>query len=207
MMQKNKLSILLSKLNTFEKPSLELEQYATPGSIAADIIWNAFMNKDIEHKIIADFACGPGVLGIACLALGAKKVYFVDLSKEALDTAKLNVEYAEKELGTKFDAEFLLSDIADINVKADTVIQNPPFGTKKEHADRTFLVKAFETADVVYSFHKTSTKLFVEAVAKDSRFGITNIYPYDFPIKHAHKFHTKPVVLIQTACWRLQRIS
>src|SRR5690606_24141684 len=43
----------------------------------------------------------------------------------------------------------------------DTVVMNPPFGTKKKGLDMKFLRTAVEMANVVYSLHKTSTREFV----------------------------------------------
>jgi len=206
MMPKNKLSILLSKLKDFEKPSVKLEQYSTPSDIAADVLWNALMNKDIENKVIIDAACGPGILGIGCLVMGAKKVYFIDKSKEALQITKKNILFVEKELNKKFDAEFSCKDIEKIKLKADIVIQNPPFGTKEKHIDRIFLLKAFEFAPIIYSFHKSATKRFIEAIAKDNNFKITHVYEYDFPLKYSQKFHEKPVKLIKVGCWRFEKV-
>ncbi|MBW3012366.1 METTL5 family protein [Candidatus Woesearchaeota archaeon] len=200
MMQKSRLSIQLSKLKSFEKPDVKLEQYSTPGEIAADVLWNANMIDNIENKSVADFACGPGILGIGCLLLGAKKAYFVDKSKEALDIAKQNVpeEFIAK-------CEFIESDINEIELEADIVVQNPPFGTKEKHADKMFLEKAFKTAPVIYSIHKITSKDFIDAVAKDFGYKVTHIFPYNFPIKATMKFHKKPVRMIKAACWRLEK--
>ena len=44
---KKSLEILLSSARGFEKPLPELEQYETPSDIAADLLWNAFMDGNI----------------------------------------------------------------------------------------------------------------------------------------------------------------
>jgi len=206
-MQKSKLSIQLSKLHTFQNPNVELEQYSTPGDIAADILWNAFMNKDIEGKVVADFASGPGIFAIGALLLGAKKVYLVDKSKEANEIARQNIADVERELDTSFEGryEIVEKDVAEAVLKADTVVQNPPFGTKETHADKEFLETAFKTAPVVYSVHKTTSKKFIDAVAKDSGFAVTHYFEYDFPLKATMKFHKKKVQVIKAGCWRLAR--
>ena len=76
MRSKKELAILLSKLKTFDTPKTHLEQYSTDSEIAADILWFAYQNKDIEGKKIADFGCGTGILGIGALNLGANKILF-----------------------------------------------------------------------------------------------------------------------------------
>ena len=85
------------------------------------------------------------------------------------------------------------------------VLENPPFGTKTKHIDKLFLEKAFKVGKVVWSMHKLSTKIFVEAISKDYGFRITDVYKYDFPIKAVFKFHEKPVKAIAVALWRMER--
>ena len=75
-------------------------------------------------------------------------------------------------------------------------------GTKP---DKVFLEKAFSVAPLVYSMHKTSTKQFVEAVARDHGFVITHFTRYDFPIKAAFDFHKKPVMDIDVGLWRMEK--
>src|SRR3989344_6126679 len=67
---------------------------------------------------------------------------------------------------------FINSDVKEFDKKVDTVIQNPPYGTKDKHADREFLVKAFQISNKIYSMHKLSTSSFVEKIAEDYEFKI-----------------------------------
>jgi putative methylase len=204
---KSGLGIVLSELKDFKKHDLMFEQYSTPPEIAADVLWNAYMNGDIDGKIIIDAACGPGYLGIGALLLGAKKVFFVDKSEDAVEILKENIKF----IYDKYDSfimkrsEIILSDIKDFDGKADVVLQNPPFGTKEKHADKLFLEKAFSNAGIAYSFHKTTTKKFVEAIAKDSGFRITHLWRYDFRIKAIHKFHEKKSMMVDVTVFRLAR--
>jgi len=157
--KKSQLAILLSKLAVFENPKPELEQYPLDGNSAATILWAAFQNKDIENKIIADLGCGTGILGLGALLLGAKKVYFIDKSEAAIKKAKQNLHFLEQEISQHLQdkATWLIGDIALFKNKVHTVLQNPPFGTKTEHADKIFLEKALELGKSIYSIHKTST--------------------------------------------------
>ena len=77
-MKKKEIEIILSGLRTFDKQKLSLEQYQTESHIVADLLWHAFMQRDIEGKVVADFGCGNGVFGIGALLLAAEKVFFVD---------------------------------------------------------------------------------------------------------------------------------
>lgn len=200
-MTKSQLAIKLSKLKTFAAPKLQTEQYATDSETAANIIWNAYMLGDIEGKTIADFGCGAGIFGIACLLLGAKKVYFVDIDEAVLTITAANL----KSLNLK-NYELIHGDVNKIELTADVVVQNPPFGTKQKHADRKFLIKAFKTACVIYSVHKTATTEFIWKISKDNNFRITNIVRFELPIKHQHSFHRKRIHRIEVSSFRMQKL-
>ncbi|MFA5887921.1 MAG: METTL5 family protein, partial [Candidatus Nanoarchaeia archaeon] len=152
---------------------------------------------DIEDKSIADFGCGNGILGIGALLLGAKKAMLVDIDNKCINSANDNLKTL------KLKATLLNCDISKVQGRFDTVLQNPPFGTKTEHADKAFLLKAMESADVVYSFHKSSTEKFVNAVAEDNDFHIVNKWLFKFPIKNSFEFHKKKVFYADVGCYRL----
>ena len=200
------LEIILSKLQNFEQPSWELEQYATPSNIAAEWVWSMALKKEVQGKVILDAACGPGTIGIGLLLLGASKVFFVDKDEKVMKICNQN--YAaikrEYEIGP---AVFVVKDIVDFNEVMDIVVQNPPFGTKNKHSDKLFLEKAFSVSPLVYSMHKLSTQIFVEAISRDHGFTITEVGEYDFPIKAAFTFHTKPVRKIEVGLWRMEKIK
>lgn len=203
MKSKTSLAVKLSKLKIFENPSAKEEQYTTDSETAADILWNAFMNNDIKGKVIADFGAGTGILGIGALMLGAKKVFFIEKDKNALEICKENISSVKEFIHGKF--ELLNKDISDFNETVDVVIENPPFGTKIEHADKLFLEKAFKTASIIYSIHKTSTKEFVLAISKDAGFELTRQYNFNMPLKATMKFHSKKMQRIEVICFRLQK--
>ncbi|MDO8656281.1 MAG: METTL5 family protein [Nanoarchaeota archaeon] len=201
--QKN-LEIELSKLKNFENPSLELEQYATPSHIAAEWVWTMAMKKEVAGKTILDAACGPGILGIGLLLMGAKKVYFVDKDEKAMQLCISNYNQVKEEYEIG-EAAFIVHDISLFDGDVDIVVQNPPFGTKEEHADKRFLEKAFSVAPIVYSMHKWSTQKFVDAIARDYKFVITDTWRFEFPIKAAFSFHQKPKVMIDVGLWRIEK--
>lgn len=205
MLTKSGLAIFLSRLKTFEKPKLQPEQYQTDSEAAAEILWFAAMKGDIKDKTIADLGAGNGILGIGALALGAGKVWMVENDGDVMPIINDNTMLAKDELEIKGKADIVNSDINDFDKKVNTVFQNPPFGTKVRHADREFLEKAFEIADVVYSFHKKSTTKFVEAISRDRGFRITNAFDINFRIKKLHSFHKKPVRAVEVSCFRLER--
>ena len=205
MITKKQLAIVLSKLKNFEKPKLLLEQYATNSEIASEILWNAYMNNEIQNKTVADLGSGTGILGIGALILGAKEAYFVEINKEALEISKENLKRVKKEIKIKGKSHFFNEDVSKFNKKIDLVIENPPFGTKNEHADKKFLEKAFSISNNIYSFHKTTSKKFIEAISKDYNFKIKNVWNYNFPLKSTYNFHKKRIQRIEVSCWKLER--
>ena len=196
---KSQLAIALSKLDVFPSPDPKLEQYPTDSEIAAEVLWNAKMSGDIEGKIIADLGCGTGILGIGAILLGAKKVFFVDTDTAAIAVLGNNLN----KLGITKGAVILNKGIAEFDEKVDVVIQNPPFGTRQEHADKAFLEKAVSISSTVYSFHKTATSRFVSSFSSDKGFRISNRWDFSFPLKATMKFHEKRIQRIEVSCFRL----
>ena len=200
MLTKSKLAIKLSKLETFSRPKLMQEQYQTDSEIASEILWFAYMQGDIEGKAIADLGAGTGILGIGCCLLGAKKCYMVEKDASLIEPLRKNIDGSGAE-----NAEVISKDIKEFSRKADVVVQNPPFGTKTRHADREFLEKAFSTAEVIYSIHKSSTAKFVEAIARDNGFVVTHKLNFSLPLKATHPFHKRRIHRISVDCFRIAK--
>ena len=201
MNSKKQLEVFLSKLKQIENLKSELEQYPTPSNIAAEILWVAYMNGDIKNKIVADLGCGNGIFGIGSLLLEAKKVFFLDVESASILVTKSNLT----DLNLK-NYILLKENIENFKEKVDIVIQNPPFGVQKEHADRIFLIKAMENSKKIYSVHKVESRLFIDALAKDYNFKLTNILPFDFLLKKTQEFHTKQEYIIKTGCFILEKL-
>ncbi|MEK6946831.1 MAG: METTL5 family protein [Nanoarchaeota archaeon] len=209
MMSKSRLAILLSKLEVFKDPKVMKEQYPTDSEVAASMLWNAYVLGDIEGRVIADLGCGTGILGIGALLLGADKVSFIDMDKGVLEVAKSNILKVESEslehIGLISKAEFICKDIQKVNIKAGVVLENPPFGTKVKHSDRLFLEKALETAPIVYSFHKSESKTFLEGFAAKKNARITHIWDFEFPLKASFEFHRRQIHRINVSCFRFEK--
>ncbi|MBI3051927.1 methyltransferase [Candidatus Woesearchaeota archaeon] len=199
---KASLAVALSKVKPFHKPSAMQEQYDTDSENAAAVIWAAYMQGDVKGKTIADLGSGTGILGIGCLLLGAGKAYFIDSDMDALAAAQENAA----SLGLAQRAEFILEYVAAVSLKCDVVVQNPPFGTRKEHADREFLLKAFSVADTIYSMHKASTDRFVRAMAADHSFEVEQVLPLKLILRQTQSFHRRRIHRIEANCYRLRHI-
>ena len=201
---KSGLAIILSALRGFYEPKVRQEQYLMDSEIGASVLWNAYLLGDIEGKVIADFGCGTGILGIGALLLGAKHAFFVDSDEKALETAKNNILKVKSENYTLGKIKFICQDIKKLKLKADAVLENPPFGTKIKHNDIFFLEKALKTAPVVYSFHKSETKGFLERFSGKNNAKITHIWAFKFPLKASFAFHQRQIHRINVSCFRLE---
>ncbi|MBI2658310.1 methyltransferase [Candidatus Woesearchaeota archaeon] len=202
---KSGLAIALSGLEGFYEPKVRQEQYLTDSEIGASVIWNAYLLGDIEGKEIADLGCGTGLLGIGALLLGAKGVIFVDSDENALKAAKKNISKVKSEGYSIGKAEIICSDVKDLKRMAEIVLQNPPFGTKVRHIDAFFLEKALETAPVVYSFHKSESKAFLERFSGQKNAKITHIWDFKFPLKASFSFHRRKIHRIDASCFRFEK--
>ncbi len=200
-MRRKHLAILLSQLDGFSEPKPWLEQYRTPGDVASELLWLAAQCGDIEGKVIADFGTGTGVLAIGAKLLGAERVYALEIDEAALEIARRNA----KKVGV--DIEFLNMDVSEFNERVDTVIMNPPFGSQRKHADRPFLLKAFEVSEVVYTIHlaKPEVRKFIESFSKDHGFVPRLLRTIHFEIPAQFFFHEKQLEWITTDLYRLEK--
>uniref|UniRef100_A0A9L0IN34 Methyltransferase-like protein 5 n=1 Tax=Equus asinus TaxID=9793 RepID=A0A9L0IN34_EQUAS len=159
----------LQQVDGFEKPKLLLEQYPTRPHIAACMLYTIHNTyDDIENKVVADLGCGCGVLSIGTAMLGAGLCVGFDIDEDALEIFNRNVE--EFELT---NVDMIQCDVCSLSNRMsksfDTVIMNPPFGTKNNKGtDMAFLKTALEMArTAVYSLHKSSTREHIQKKAAE----------------------------------------
>tara|TARA_Y100000310_G_C20700367_1_gene829155 strand:- start:1102 stop:1740 length:639 start_codon:yes stop_codon:yes gene_type:complete len=204
---KKQLAIALSHVKGFDQAKVSSEQYLTDSNIAADILWNCHILGDfskVSGKVL-DLGAGTGILGIGARLLSAVSVEFIENDSKAIDVLKANLGT----MGIVSLVDVRLCDLSSISSsdynRKNLIIMNPPFGTKKKHADKEFLEKAFEIGDVVYSIHKSNTKGFVEAFARDSGFVITHSWEYQFPLLRSMEHHTKVKEFVDVTCFRFEK--
>jgi len=196
-MKKKKLEIVLEKIKGFQNPKIELEQYVTPPSLAAFIATTAELNGDLD--LIIDLGCGTGILAIACSLLGHYSVG-VDLDVEALKIARDNAA----ELGV--EADFVRSEVSKFQCKRKvTTVMNPPFGIQRKHADRPFLLKAFEISKVIYTVHSAGSSNFVRKLSEEHGFKVTHQWNFSIPLKRTYSFHEKAFKYIPVEVFRIEK--
>lgn len=185
--KKKHLEMAIQKVPKHPNPKVDREQYSTPATIAADLLWNAYSLGDIADKKVMDLGCGTGIFAIASKLLGAASAIGVDIDKDSTDLAS---SYCG-------DVDFICSDICDLenDFDVDTIFQNPPFGSQKnakKGADLKFISKAVELSPkVLYSFHMASTEEFLISYFEKNDLEITHIFRYNFPIPKIYEFHTR----------------
>jgi len=198
----------LQTIEGFENPKVLLEQYPTRPHIAAcmlQTIHDTF--DDIDNKMIADLGCGCGVLSIGSVMLGAGTVTGFDVDQDALEQFQENIADFEMD-----NIELVNADVASLGDrfigKYDTVIMNPPFGTKHNKGlDIKFLETGLRlSSNSVYSLHKTSTREHILKKAKD--WGVTAqvIAELRYDLPNTYKHHKKSSVDIQVDFIRFSKL-
>lgn len=201
-----KLEEYLQSVDSFEKPKVLLEQYITPSHIASNLLFTIQNNyDDLDGKLICDLGCGTGMLSIGSALLGSPHVVGFDIDQEALAVARNNVD--EMEIA---NVDFVQCDVlnglgdSSWHKAFDTVLMNPPFGTKKNAGmDMKFLKIATQlSSNVIYSLHKSSTRDYIQKKTKELKVEGNVIAELRYNLESSLKFHKKASVDIRVDVWR-----
>lgn len=202
MLSPARIGIVLSQLTTFVHVDHKKEQYATPSQLAADFVYAA--RGDIEGKTVLDLGAGTGMLALGAALLGGN-VTVVDSDENALAILKEN----EVRIAQQYDITpltYIHGDVTTLSLPTcDTVIMNPPFGTKHKHIDALFLTTAFKLTNTVWTMHKASTEKFIRNLALEHGFSSVWYKRADFTIGRTHTAHTKPKKKIDVSLFCFSR--
>lgn len=162
--------------------------------------WN-----DINEKTIVDLGCGCGVLSIGAVVLGCNYCLSIDIDQDALEVCETNINDMEID-----NVDLLQMDVLKIvendrfHKKFDTVVTNPPFGTKNNAGiDMEFLKAAMWMSNsAIYSFHKTSTRKHILSKMIESGYSSEVIAQLRFDIPQTYKFHKQKSVDIEVDVFR-----
>ncbi|OXU29862.1 hypothetical protein TSAR_003032 [Trichomalopsis sarcophagae] len=175
------------------------EQYATSPHIASRMLYVAQTQfEDIEDCNVADLGTGCGILSIGAFLLGAAQVTGFDIDLNALSICAENCEELEAPI------EMICCNVINYlpgkyEKFFDTVIMNPPFGTKHNTGiDIKFLEIASKlTKNAIYSLHKTSTRDHV--LRKGEQFGFNSevVAELRYDLPQTYKFHKKKSVDVE----------
>ena len=194
---KHQLEIQLEKLKGFQEPDLGLEQYPVSSDVAAELLHMAgFEHDDLQGEVV-DLGTGTGRLAIGAAIMGARRVVGVDLDENAIAVARENASAASVHV------EWVVSDVKNVNGVFDTVLMNPPYGTRRPHLDVEFLNQAFELAPICYSIHKSSTRNYLRRVITGKNRKINDIRSMMLRIPHQFSFHRKTWKSVEIDIYRI----
>ncbi len=194
---KRQLEIQLGKLKILQTPQLRLEQYPVSAKVAAELLHMAgFEHHDLQSGTI-DLGTGTGRLAIGAATMGSKQVVGVDIDERSITLARENA------IAAGVRVEWVVSDIKEVVGAYNTVIMNPPYGTRSPHVDVQFLERAFELAPVSYSIHKSSTREFLRRVIERKNRRIDAMRSMSLEIPHLFPFHQKKWEKVDVDLYRI----
>ncbi|NGX57032.1 MAG: Release factor glutamine methyltransferase [Candidatus Anoxychlamydiales bacterium] len=127
-----------------------------------DLAIKKIKETSYKDKVLIDLCSGSGAIGISIKkTLKDLKIYQADISLEALEIAKKNAQLNNVEIIFK-EGDLLLPFE---NIKADFIICNPPYISKKEYDNLDKSVKNFEpklallAKDDGFDFYKRLEKM------------------------------------------------
>ena len=196
--RKRDLEIALQHVAPHPNPKARLEQYTIPADLAAQILFHAcYTYGDIREKSVIDLGTGTGRLALGAAMLGAKSVVGVDIDPDPLKAA------AASSRRLSLEVSWVNSDITSLQGKFDTILMNPPFGTKIRHTDLNFLQAALNLGTKIYSIHKSKTAPFISRWLKEKRAEPESIIKTEMPIAHQFTFHRKKRYFVEVEVIRI----
>jgi predicted RNA methylase len=204
-MRVRRLAMMLSGLEQLQCPSVELEQYATDGDLAARWLTDISTFGDLHQESrVVDLGSGNGILGLGALALGARSVILVDSDKSACDVSQSNAE----KMGF-IDSAIVIQARIGIDpiglASADVVISNPPWGRQSPKADRPFLDEILSNRLPTHLMHSAEAS-HIEPLFESQGWFVERYGEADFSLPAAYSHHSRQRGKTRAAFWRLTPI-
>ncbi len=178
------------------RPRADLEQYATPPELAADLVLAARADGWLEGARVLDLGAGTGRLGIAAALAGAARVDAVEIDARLVEIGREAVR--------DLPVEFHVGDVSDWNEGSDLVIMNPPFGAQRRHADRPFWTAALRLAGTaVQGFALRASREFVESRVRETGARIERVVPIEWPLEATMPHHRRGRTTTEVDRWDL----
>jgi len=201
---KSELEIALEKVEGFREPKIRYEQYRLPTTVVAEVLWYiGLRHKDLEGRVVADLGCGTGMFTVGAAMMRADYVVGVDIDLQAVGEARR----CAKRFGADEVADFVLGNVEHLGLKADVVVQNPPFGVRVREADRAFLRAALDVAPTLYSVHKggDDVRRFIVGFVRDCGGKVDELLPLKIKLPPTYQFHKKRFHIFDVDLYRIVR--
>lgn len=203
-MRPKHLAIRLSKLHPHPCLDVQLEQYATEGDLASYWMLAVDQLDELEGKTVLDLGAGNGVLGIACLLLGAKHVHFVECDDAALEVLRSNLESSSNEDSWTIHSTQIGKDDWTVP-ETDLIVMNPPWGVQMAKADRPFIEAALSTqCTAIHLLHSRNSK-HIGGMVRDAGWKYEHVIATTFRLPAQYGHHSKRSSDTEVLCWRIHR--
>ena len=183
-MRASHIAILVEKyMPRIPDPSPSLEQYTTPGELAAKIALEAARAFDASARAV-DLGAGTCRLAAALALAGFEYIVAVEGDPRL---PPLCIDGLES-LGVYDRVGLIVSWIAPgqgplAPGTVDLVVMNPPFGVQRRGADRVFLEYAFSlTPQRIYAILKSGNEDFHRRLAEGAGYAMRVLYREWFPL-------------------------
>ena len=122
--------------------------------------------QDLRGKVVIDFGCGSGILGIAALKLGAARVIGIDIDPQALQASQANADRN----GVGEQIELYLPDAAP-DIQGDYVLANILAATLRD------------LKPIIDSYCKLNGKLVMSGILDEQVSSITDLYQATYQLE------------------------
>ncbi|KAM3724410.1 rRNA N6-adenosine-methyltransferase metl-5 [Dirofilaria immitis] len=207
-MKKKHFEWFLSQIETFQNLKVQLEQYSTSVELAEAILNTVSEEGCIDGCNVADLGCGPGILLLGAVKLGASYGLGVEIDEEAISICQSNIERCNLENSVDVICLDVTKNITALKPIFDTVIMNPPFGTKNNAGIDLHFVKAglsiLKKNGKLFSLHKSSTRQYITKFIAHKLPGINGecIAELRWNLPATYTYHRRKSVDIEVDLWQ-----
>ena len=137
--------------------------------------------ENLKDKVVIDYGCGSGILGVAALLLGARQVYAVDIDPQAVLATKQNaernhvVDRLQAFLPDEFQSYCKDNDIIPVDVMVANILAKP----------------LIELAPYLASLLKSQGRIVLAGLIEPQTESVKAAYQPYFALDNTHAFTTQ----------------